>query len=51
MVGRVINRTRNLWIMIISVLLLLGLAAAILIFTAQQETEIPQKGVFVLQTG
>jgi ABC-type Na+ efflux pump permease subunit len=50
MVGRVINRTRNLWILIIMTILLLGLITAILVFTSQQKTEIPQKGVFVLGT-
>ncbi|NLO40894.1 MAG: hypothetical protein GX115_15670 [Ruminiclostridium sp.] len=51
MVGRVINRTRNLWIFIISAALLLGVIAAILFFSSQQKTEIPQKGVFVMGTG
>lgn len=49
MVGRAINRTRNLWIFIIATALLLGLIAAILVFTSQQKTEIPQKGVFVMK--
>lgn len=49
MVGRVISRTRNLWIFIISAILLLGVIAAILVFTSQQKTEIPQKGVFVME--
>ncbi len=49
MVGRAINRTRNLWIFIIGAALLLGLIAAILVFTSQQKTEIPQKGVFVMK--
>lgn len=49
MIGRVINRTRSLWIFIISALLLLGLVAAILVFASQQKTEIPQKGVFVME--
>lgn len=48
MVGRAINRTRNIWIFIMAAVILLGLVAAILVFTAQQKTEIPQKGVFVL---
>lgn len=48
MIGRVINRTRNLWVLIIGTILLLGVIAAILIFTSQQKTEIPQKGVFVM---
>lgn len=48
MIGRVINRTRNLWILIIGVVMLLGVVAAILVFTSQQKTEIPQKGVFVM---
>lgn len=48
MVGRVINRVKNLWIFIIAAVLLLGVIAAILVFTSQQKTEIPQKGVFVL---
>lgn len=48
MVGRAINRARNLWIIIIGIILLLGMAAAILIFTLQKKTEIPQKGVFVM---
>ncbi len=48
MVGRVMNRTRNLWIMIISLILLAAIAAAIWIISAQQKSEIPQKGVFVI---
>jgi hypothetical protein len=48
MIGRVINRTRNLWIFIIGMILLLGVIAAVLVFTSQQKTEIPQKGVFVM---
>ncbi len=48
MIGRVINRTRNLWVLIIGTILLLGVIATILIFNSQQKTEIPQKGVFVM---
>ncbi|MDI9482986.1 MAG: hypothetical protein QM315_07350 [Bacillota bacterium] len=54
MVGRIMNKVRNLWIMIISMLIFLGIVALILVLTSQSKTEIPKKGVFVsadLKTG
>lgn len=54
MVGRIMNKIRNLWIMIISMLIFLGIVALILVLTSQSKTEIPKKGVFVsadLKTG
>lgn len=54
MVGRIMNRARNLWIMIISILIFLGIIALIWALTSQSKTEIPKKGVFVsahLKTG
>lgn len=48
MVGRVMSRTRNLWIMIISLILLAAIATTIWIVSTQQKSEIPQKGVFVI---
>ncbi len=48
MVGKTINQAKNLWIVIISMLLLLGVAVVIWILSSQPETEIPQKGVFVM---
>ncbi len=47
MVGKIINRARNLWIMIISLLVLFGILAAIWILSGRTQTEIPQKGAFV----
>jgi len=49
MVGRVMLRTRSLWIMIISFIILAAIAAAIWVVSTQQKPEIPQKGVFVIQ--
>jgi hypothetical protein len=54
MVGRIMNKVRNLWIMIISMLIFLGIVALILVLGSQSKTEIPKKGVFVsvdLKTG
>ena len=51
MVGRVINRARRLWIMIISVFLLLSVVATMWLIFSNTETEIPNKGVFVIQDG
>ncbi|NLN64742.1 MAG: hypothetical protein GX144_04940 [Clostridiaceae bacterium] len=50
MIGRIMNRTRNLWIMIVSAVILLGIIAALLVLTSQNKTHIPQKGVFVMDT-
>ncbi|NLG88854.1 MAG: hypothetical protein GX494_06490 [Clostridiaceae bacterium] len=48
MVGRIMSRARNLWIMIISMLVFLTAAALLVWFlTSQPKTEIPKKGVFV----
>jgi len=41
MVGRIMNRARNLWIMIISILIFLGIIALIWALTSQSKTEIP----------
>ena len=43
MVGRIMNKVRNLWIMIISMLIFLGIVALILVLTSQSKTEIPKK--------
>ncbi|NLK68163.1 MAG: hypothetical protein GX283_03265 [Clostridiaceae bacterium] len=48
MVGRVIKRVRNMWIIIISFILLLGLAIALLFYTNNSEKKIPNRGEFVL---
>jgi hypothetical protein len=50
MIGRIMNRTRNLWIMIVSAVILLGIIAALLVLTSQNKIHIPQKGVFVMDT-
>lgn len=47
MVGRILNRAKYLWIIIIIAVLLLGVAVALLIFSSRSKEEIPQKGVFV----
>ena len=47
MVGRIMNKVMNLWIMIISMLIFLGIVALLLVLTSQSKTEIPKKGVFV----
>jgi hypothetical protein len=47
MVGRIMNKARNLWIMIISMLIFLGIVALVWVLTSQSKTEIPKKGVFV----
>ena len=38
MVGRIMNKVRNLWIMIISMLIFLGIVALILVLTSQSKT-------------
>ncbi|MDD4296798.1 MAG: hypothetical protein PHC69_07555 [Ruminiclostridium sp.] len=48
MIGRVINRARRLWIMVVSILLLVSVAVAVWIIFSQAEKEIPNKGVFVI---
>ncbi|HEY8420850.1 MAG TPA: hypothetical protein VIL05_03810 [Thermoclostridium sp.] len=49
MVGKILNRTRYLWIAVILSVLLLGAAITLLIITAKPKEQIPQKGVFVLK--
>lgn len=48
MVGRALNRTRHLWIIIILSVLLLGAAIVFLVSSSRPKEQIPQKGVFVL---
>jgi len=48
MVGRVINRARRLWIMIISIFLLISIALTVWFVFFQAEKEITNKGVFVV---
>lgn len=48
MVGRILHRTRYLWIVVILSVLLLGAAIALLIHSTRPREQIPQKGVFVL---
>lgn len=47
MVGKILNRTRYLWILIILSFVLLGAAVALLVYSARPKNQIPQKGVFV----
>lgn len=47
MVGRIMSRARNLWIMIISMLVFLAVIILVWVLTSQSKTEIPKKGVFV----
>jgi len=48
MIGRIINRTRYLWIVVVLSVLLLGAAITLLVLSAKPREQIPQKGVFVL---
>ncbi|NLY18917.1 MAG: hypothetical protein GX045_08225 [Clostridiaceae bacterium] len=48
MVGRAINRARKIWIVIISVFLVLSIAAMVWFLFFQAEKEITNKGVFVI---
>ena len=51
MIGRIMIRVRNLWILVITALVVLGVVAALLIFGSHPKSVIPQKGVFVLEMG
>ncbi|NLX76658.1 MAG: hypothetical protein GXZ01_04690 [Clostridiaceae bacterium] len=48
MIGRILNRIRYLWIVIILSVLLLAAAVALLVHSVKPRERIPQKGVFVL---
>ncbi|HZK26693.1 MAG TPA: hypothetical protein VFD00_04030 [Thermoclostridium sp.] len=51
MVGRVLKRVRNMWIIIISFILLLGLAIALLSYNSNSKERIPNRGEFVFAVG
>lgn len=51
MVGKIMIRVRNLWIMIVAALVLIIVATLLLVSGSQSKREIPQKGVFVLEKG
>jgi len=49
MVGRALNRTRYLWIIVILSLLLIGAVILFFVHSSRSRDHIPQKGVFVLK--
>ena len=49
MIGRVVNRARKTWILIISIFLLIGIALSVWIILLQNKTDIPNNGVFVIK--